>query len=150
MLSRPSSKRSTTSVTRRERPDLAQPVLVGVDDAERHALLEALSDQLAVARLEDVQRHLLGGQQDEAERKEADLSISPTESYAQPTPGDAICVTRRRLGAASQPASGMRASSAWPSASRTGSSSIRSSTSWKKPRTISRSASARERPRAIA
>ena len=46
-------------------------------------------------------------------------------------------------------ACGMRASSAAPSASRTGSSSIRSSTSWKKPRTISRSASARERPRAI-
>ena len=35
----------------------------------------------------------------------------------------------------------MRASSASASASRTGSSSIRSSTSWKKPRTISRSAS---------
>ena len=32
-------------------------------------------------------------------------------------------------------------------ASRTGSSSIRSSTSWKKPRTISRSASGRFRPR---
>ena len=58
---------------RRERPDLAQPVVVGVDDAERHALLEALPDQLAVARLEDVQRHLLGGQQHEAERKQADL-----------------------------------------------------------------------------
>ena len=35
----------------------------------------------------------------------------------------------------------MRASSAAPSASRTGTSSIRSSTSWKNPRTISRSAS---------
>jgi hypothetical protein len=46
-------------------------------------------------------------------------------------------------------AEGMRASSASASASRTGSSSIRSSTSWKKPRTISRSASARDRPRAI-
>jgi PAS domain-containing protein len=46
-------------------------------------------------------------------------------------------------------ACGMRASSAAPSASRTGSSSIRSSTSWKKPRTIIRSASPRERPRAI-
>ena len=46
-------------------------------------------------------------------------------------------------------ASGMRASSAAPSASRTGAISTRSSTSWKKPRTISRSASARERPRAI-
>jgi hypothetical protein len=45
---------------------------------------------------------------------------------------------------------GMRASRAAPSASRTGSSSIRSSTSWKKPRTISRSASALVNPRAIA
>ena len=41
------------------------------------------------------------------------------------------------------------ASSACATASRTGSSSIRSSTSWKKPRTISRSASPRGRPRAI-
>jgi hypothetical protein len=46
-------------------------------------------------------------------------------------------------------ACGMRASSADVTASRTGSSSIRSSTSWKKPRTISRSASGRERPRDI-
>ena len=46
-------------------------------------------------------------------------------------------------------ACGMRASRAAPSASRTGRSSIRSSTSWKKPRTISRSASERGRPRAI-
>ncbi len=65
---------------------------------------------------------------------------------------------RRRTAAAARPAGarlsprqacGMRASSAAPSASRTGSSSMRSSTSWKKPRTIRRSASARERPRAI-
>jgi hypothetical protein len=48
------------------------------------------------------------------------------------------------------PPYGMRASSAFPSASRTGSSSMRSSTSWKNPRTISRSASERGRPRAIA
>ena len=46
-------------------------------------------------------------------------------------------------------ACGMRASSAAASASRTGSSSTRSSTSWKKPRTISRSASARESPRVM-
>src|SRR4029079_5030727 len=46
-------------------------------------------------------------------------------------------------------ARGMRASRAAPSASRTGSSSIRSSTSWKKPRTMSRSASERGSPRAI-
>ena len=46
-------------------------------------------------------------------------------------------------------ACGIRASSASPSVSRTGSSSMRSRMSWKKPRTIRRSASARERPRAI-
>ena len=83
---------------RRERPDLAQPVVVGVDDAERHALLEALADQLAVARLEDVQRHLLGGEQHEAERKQADLfharqttratAQAPPRSLAQPKPCD--------------------------------------------------------------
>ena len=46
-------------------------------------------------------------------------------------------------------ACGMRASSAAASASRTGSSSTRSSTSWKKPRTIRRSASARVSPRVM-
>ena len=50
---------------------------------------------------------------------------------------------------AGRQACGIRASSAAPSASRTGCSSTRSSTSVKKPRTISRSASARGRPRAI-
>ena len=44
---------------------------------------------------------------------------------------------------------GMRASSAAASASRTDSSSTRSRTSWKKPRTISRSASARDSPRVM-
>src|SRR5881397_3345010 len=44
---------------------------------------------------------------------------------------------------------GMRASSAAVTASRTGASSMRSSTSWKKPRTISRSASWRVSPRLI-
>ena len=44
---------------------------------------------------------------------------------------------------------GIRASRAEASASRTGSSSTRSSTSWKNPRTITRSASARVRPRVI-
>ncbi len=46
-------------------------------------------------------------------------------------------------------AAGMRASSAFATASRTGSSWIRSSMSWKKPRTISRSASPRDSPRAM-
>ena len=67
---------------RRERPDLAQAVVVGVDDAERHALLEALADQLAVARLEDVERHLLGGEQHEPERKQADL-VHACAEYAR-------------------------------------------------------------------
>src|SRR5262245_61370048 len=44
---------------------------------------------------------------------------------------------------------GILASSASASASRTGSSSTRSRTSWKKPRTIRRSASARVRPRVM-
>jgi hypothetical protein len=35
--------------------------------------LQALADQLLVARLEDVQRHALGGEQDDPEREEADL-----------------------------------------------------------------------------
>src|SRR6185503_5549319 len=56
---------------------------------------------------------------------------------------------RRARIAGRRQACGMRASRAAPSASRTGSSSIRSSTSWKNPRTISRSASERGSPRAI-
>ena len=57
----------------RERSDLAHALLVGVDEPELDLFLEALADQLAVARLEDVERHALGREQDDAERKEADL-----------------------------------------------------------------------------
>jgi hypothetical protein len=46
-------------------------------------------------------------------------------------------------------ARGIRASSACATASRTGSRAIRSRMSWKKPRTISRSASPRDIPRAM-
>ena len=73
MLSRPSSKRSSTSDDARERPDLAHAFLVGVDQPELAVRLEALLDQLAVARLEDVERHALGGKQHDPEREEADL-----------------------------------------------------------------------------
>ena len=57
----------------RERPDLPDPVVVGVDEPEGALLVDALGDQLAVARLEDVEGDLLGREQDEPERKEADL-----------------------------------------------------------------------------
>jgi len=36
-------------------------------------VLEAFADQLAISRLEDVQRHPLGRQQHDPEREEADL-----------------------------------------------------------------------------
>ncbi len=57
----------------RQRPRPAKPVVVGVDEPEGLVRLEALGDQLPVARLEDVERYLLGREQDEAERKEPDL-----------------------------------------------------------------------------
>src|SRR3954447_10531962 len=134
---------------RRERPDLAQAVLVGVDDAERDVVLNALADELAVARLEDMEWHLLRGQEHEAEREQAYL-IHACRIERQPI-RRRVTTNRVTWPWLCEPFyCGMRASSAWASASRTGSSSIRSSTSWKKPRTISRSASWRERPRAIA
>ena len=162
----------------RECPDLADALVVGVDEPERRLLVHALGDQLAVARLEDVQRDLLGREQDEPERKEADLvhpsSVKPpgrhptgglqdeagdgrekTEDGDEPhahDPGTAASGDPEhevRDSSRTRQAWGMRASRAAPSASRTGWSSIRSSTSWKKPRTISRSASERGRPRAI-
>ncbi len=80
---------------RGQRADLAKAVIVGVDDAERAAVLEAFPDQLAVAGLEDVQRHLLGGQQHEAEREEADLRHrhKPTCEAAE----SLVRVSRRRF-----------------------------------------------------
>ena len=76
-----------------QRPDLTEAVVVGVDDAERAPVHEALPDQLAVARLEDVQRHLLGGQQHEPEGKEADL-----RHHLKPTP-PCLRLTRARCAA---------------------------------------------------
>ena len=76
-MSRPSSNRSSTSDDARARPDLAHAVLVRVHQPELLVGLEALADQLAVARLEDVQRHPLGRKQDDAEREEADLRHRP-------------------------------------------------------------------------
>src|SRR4029079_6577907 len=57
----------------RQRSRPAQAVVVRVDEAERLPVLEALGDELAVARLEDVERDLLRGQQDDPERKQPDL-----------------------------------------------------------------------------
>ena len=58
---------------RRPRADLAQPVLVGVDQSELALVREALADQLLVAVLEDVERDLLGRQEHDPEREESEL-----------------------------------------------------------------------------
>src|SRR4029079_12245015 len=55
-----------------------------VDEAERLLALEALGDQLAVARLEDVERHLLRPQQDDPQRGQTEL----------PRPSLRPCATR--------------------------------------------------------
>ncbi len=57
----------------RGRADLADTVVVGVDETELAVEFEAFADQLAVARLEDVERDLLGREQHDAEREQADL-----------------------------------------------------------------------------
>jgi hypothetical protein len=62
---------------RRERTYLTQPVVIGVHDPERGPTLEAFSDQLLIPRFEDVQRDLLGRQEDEPEREKADLRHLP-------------------------------------------------------------------------
>ena len=79
----------------------------------------------------------------EEERRKIAVSAPPADA---PAAGDASGRSSNLGGAQ---ASGIRESSAWATASRTGSSSMRSSTSWKKPRTISRSASERDSPRAM-
>ena len=58
----------------RERADLAQAVVVGEDEPELTLLGEAFADQLLVAVLEDVQRDLLGREQHDPEREEAELA----------------------------------------------------------------------------
>jgi hypothetical protein len=67
----------------RERADLAHALLVGVDEPELLVGIEALADQLLVARLEDVERDALGREQDDAEREEADLRHRPKGTRRQ-------------------------------------------------------------------
>ena len=55
------------------RPDLPQTVLVGEDEAELVARLQALADQLAIPGLEDVERALLSRKEHQFEREETDL-----------------------------------------------------------------------------
>ena len=81
MLSRPSSKRVSTSDDPRPRPDVPNPVVVRVDEAELRVGVETLADELLVALLEDVERQLLGRQQDDAERKQSELDHG--EAYAR-------------------------------------------------------------------
>ena len=57
--------------------DVAHALLVFEHEPELVAVVEALADQLTVARLEDVQRRLLAGHEHEVERKEADLVHEP-------------------------------------------------------------------------
>ena len=57
-----------------ERADVPNAVLlVGEHQTERLVALEALADQLAIAKLEDVQRDLLRREQRNPEREEPDL-----------------------------------------------------------------------------
>ena len=73
MLSLPSSKRRQHLDDVRARADVPEPVVVRVDEAELGLLIEALVDELLVAILEDVERKLLGREQDDAEREESEL-----------------------------------------------------------------------------
>ena len=57
---------------RAAQPDLLQLVVGEPEDPELALLVEALADHLLVALLEDVQRHELAGQQNEAEREEGE------------------------------------------------------------------------------
>ena len=58
--------------------DVAHALVVLEHEAELVPEVEALADQLAVARLEDVQRRLLARHEHEVEREEADLVHRPT------------------------------------------------------------------------
>ena len=62
MSRRPSSKRSSTSVTSAVQPIERAPVVVAEDDRRRARLVEAVPDHPLVALLEDVERDLLAGQ----------------------------------------------------------------------------------------
>ena len=67
---RPSSKRSSTLVTRAEQPTSLRPSSDSQTIPNSLLLVEALADHLLVALLEDVQRHQLVGEQHEAEREQ--------------------------------------------------------------------------------
>jgi hypothetical protein len=58
---------------RAARAHLPHALVVLEEKTEVFSAVETLADQLAVARLEDVQRRLLSGNEDEVERKEPDL-----------------------------------------------------------------------------
>ena len=81
--SRPSSNRSVTSADGRQRPDLAEAVVVGVDDAERRPLLEALADQLRYRGSKMCSGTCSVGQQHEPQREQADLH-RPKPTRADP------------------------------------------------------------------
>src|SRR5439155_12579702 len=58
---------------RRTRADLAHPIVVREDEPELAVAVQALSDQLLVAQLEDVEWNPLRGEQHDPEREEAEL-----------------------------------------------------------------------------
>ena len=72
MSRRPSSNRSRTSVTAAVVPISRSPSSSS-STSPKTLEREALADELAVARLEDVERQPLARDEHELERKEADL-----------------------------------------------------------------------------
>ena len=79
MCIRPSGSRRSTSTTAARVPTAcASPPGFFEQHAELLAALDALADQLAVARLEDVQRHALGRHEHERQRKEPQPSHVPS------------------------------------------------------------------------
>ena len=57
--------------------DLCHLFLPGMDDAKDRVALQALTDHLFVARLEDVQRQWDGGKQDQRQRKNWQQALHP-------------------------------------------------------------------------
>lgn len=75
---------------RRPGADAPHTRVVSLDETELELQLEALVDQLAVAGLEDVQRHELGGQQHHVEREQPDLLHAPKGTYDCGVDADAV------------------------------------------------------------
>ena len=78
---RSAARRGSGGRSRRRRrgvPISRVPSLSAWSKAELALVLDALADQLAVARLEDVQRELFGRKQDDAEREEPELRHAPS------------------------------------------------------------------------